>query len=76
VDAAGDRSYDDLASWFSDLKSLWSGEPAREDVSEEPVSTSSSRSSSIEQVSEATARSTGDEPAVAEARNVNSAEQN
>jgi hypothetical protein len=76
VNAAGDRSYDNLESWISDLKSLWSGEPAREDVRKEPVSTSSTRSSSVEQVSQAGATSTGDKPAVATARNVHSTEQN
>jgi hypothetical protein len=76
VNAAGDRSYDNLESWISDLKSLWSGEPAREDVRKVPSSASSSRSSSIGQVSKASATSTGDEPAVAESRNVNSTEQN
>jgi hypothetical protein len=76
VNAAGDRSYDTLESWISDLKSLWSGEPAREDVGRGPTDASSSRSSSVEQVSQAGATSTGDKPAVATARNVHSTEQN
>jgi hypothetical protein len=77
VNAAGDRSYDDLESWINDLKSLWSGEPTREDLSKDRLtSTSSSRSSSVKQVSQSDATSSGGQPALATARNVHSTEQN
>ena len=74
VNAAGDRVYDDIASWVRDLQRSWSSsEPAgNKIVIEEPAAT---KFRSVEQVSEARAISTGDKPALAEATNVNATEQ-
>jgi hypothetical protein len=66
VDAAGNRSYDDLGSWIRDLQTWWSD--ADDVASKKQVNT-------VEQVSEANATSVDGKPAVAEASNVKSTEQ-
>jgi len=69
VDAAGNRSYDDLGSWIRDLQTWWSGKADADDgASKKQVNT-------VEQVSEAKATSVDGKPAVAEASNVKSTEQ-
>lgn len=75
VNARGEREYDDLASWMEDLGRWWSGS---ESGGDQAVSSGSaiSNSSSVEQVSEATANSTDGEPAVAEASNSRVTRQN
>jgi hypothetical protein len=74
VNAAGDRAYDDIASWVRDLQRSWSSsEPVgNKTIIEEPGAT---KFRSVEQVSEARAVSTVDKPALAEATNVNATEQ-
>jgi hypothetical protein len=69
VDAAGNRSYDDLGSWIRDLQTWWSGKADADDVA------SRKQVNTVEQVSEAKATSVDGKPAVAEARNVKSTEQ-
>ena len=79
VNARGDREYDSLASWMEDLGRRWSGtEPADNEADNKVVSkkTETTHSSSIKQVSEATATSTDGGSAVAEARNTSIQKQN
>jgi hypothetical protein len=71
VNARGDREYPDFASWMEDLRSWWSGDKPEggQTVGSE---SGTSKSSSVEQVSEATATDGGS----AVARNTNVTRQN